>query len=158
MCWPPPSSCWNASSSHISGLPGCPPSRISCRTRNLEKSTRTGSAFLFSSYQQVEGGAASDGDGFDRPQSSRVSYSAGRNVCWQLPRTLILILPGGDMVPFSKGPSSFAFRSPCPHCLAGVIIGSIALILLLSSALKRFPKKASSPGYYPSVIKLFNAI
>lgn len=67
VCCPPPSSCRNASASHIPGLAGCPWSRIPGGSRSQEKSSRTRRASVFSSYQQVEGGAASDGNGFDRP-------------------------------------------------------------------------------------------
>lgn len=51
---------------------------------------------MFSSYQQVEGGAASDGNGFDRPPGFRgvPTRPAGRAVCGLLPGTLLL--PGGD--------------------------------------------------------------
>lgn len=46
---------------------------------------------MFSGYQQVEGGAVPDGNGFDRPPEFKgVSHSAGRAARWLFPRTLIL--------------------------------------------------------------------
>lgn len=50
---------------------------------------------MSSSYQQVEGGAASDGNGFDRPAEFRgVSHLAGTWTLAEAPETPGLVLVG----------------------------------------------------------------
>lgn len=138
------------------GLAGCRRRRIPGRSRSQEKSARTSRASLLSGYQQVEGGAASDRNGFDRrPAGVQGCFPLGRRGC------------GASQDPgpsrrrgalLSTNPVLLLLSELSPSPLPCTAAESVLPVPLLSSALKIVPREARGHGDGPSGLKLPEAL